>query len=162
MKQNTNQIVFANALFLLILIKCSPGPSPIEYGYDVCRYCQMIISDQRYGTELVTDKGKVYKFDSVECLAVEYLEENIKHQQIHSLWVTNFAEQGKFVLASQANYLRSLELRSPMGLGLTAFSQTISDDRYQKLDSGEWLEWEEVLAYVAAQWKDKLDKVNTE
>ncbi len=59
------------AIFLLLSLvtaSCGSNPEPINYGHDECEFCRMQISDNRYGAELVTDKGKVYKFDSIECL----------------------------------------------------------------------------------------------
>ena len=59
-----------NLLFLsLSLISCSVEPKPVPYGEANCTHCNMTISDNRYGAELVTDKGKVFYFDAVECLA---------------------------------------------------------------------------------------------
>ena len=51
---------------------CSKGHQPINYGEDECEFCKMMVMDKRYGAELVTDKGKIYFFDSIECLAVSY------------------------------------------------------------------------------------------
>lgn len=47
---------------------CTTGPEPIRYGQDNCHHCQMTLMDKRFGAEIVTDKGKVYKFDDLNCL----------------------------------------------------------------------------------------------
>ena len=44
---------------------CSLEPKPIEYGEDQCDACKMRISDSRFGAELVTTKGKIYKYDAM-------------------------------------------------------------------------------------------------
>ena len=62
-------------LLSLVLSSCQVSERPIDYGADECDYCKMIIMDQRYGSELVTEKGKVYTFDAAECL-IEYLQYN--------------------------------------------------------------------------------------
>jgi len=67
-----------NSLFFLILLTaiifgCSKNPQPISYGQDECEFCKMIVMDERYGAELVTGTGKIYFFDSIECL-VGYLD----------------------------------------------------------------------------------------
>jgi copper chaperone NosL len=68
---------------MLFTASCTVKPEPIQYGEDNCVLCQMTIMDHRYGTEVVTDKGKVYKFDSVECL-VEFIECGIPLCPFHS------------------------------------------------------------------------------
>ncbi len=67
MNKNKFSLIFFITLTLLIS-SCGSKPEPINYGHDECEFCRMQISDNRYGAELVTDKGKVYKFDSIECL----------------------------------------------------------------------------------------------
>ena len=62
---------------LLLFAACSPQPRPIEYGTDLCDFCRMTIVDKQHAAELVTDKGRVYKFDAIECM-VNYLEQNDK------------------------------------------------------------------------------------
>ncbi|MGB5288980.1 MAG: hypothetical protein WBN42_10875, partial [Ignavibacteriaceae bacterium] len=65
MIKNKFSMVFLLPL-LFLLASCGSKPEPINYGKDECEFCRMQISDNRYGAELVTDKGKVYKFDSIE------------------------------------------------------------------------------------------------
>ena len=53
---------------IITLVSCTVEEKPIIYGTDDCALCKMLIMDQRYGTEIVTTKGRVYKFDAIECL----------------------------------------------------------------------------------------------
>jgi copper chaperone NosL len=53
---------------MIMLIACNPERKPIQYGEDKCAFCRMSIVDQRFGGEIVTQKGKVYMFDAVECM----------------------------------------------------------------------------------------------
>ncbi len=64
-------------LLLFLIAGCSTEPEPIRFGEDKCAYCQMMIAEPNYGAELVTEKGRVYKFDAVECL-VNYQAEHPK------------------------------------------------------------------------------------
>ena len=109
-------------LLVALLAACRPkGPVPIEYGQDICAFCKMIIADPRYGAELITKKGKVYKFDSVECM-VAYMMYDVKPGDVAAAYVTDFAHPGKLIPAEEAYYLQSTGLRSPMSLGITAFA----------------------------------------
>lgn len=135
-----------------IFTACTPKPEPIEYGNDTCNYCRMLISDQRYGAELVTKKGKMYKYDSVECLAAEYLKETIPHAEIHSMWVADFNTPGKLINAREAIYFRSPQLHSPMGLNITALANRQMAENVKNMFPGEFLSWEEVLKIVDQEW----------
>jgi copper chaperone NosL len=107
----------------------------------------MTIMDERYATELVTTTGKVYFFDSVECLAAFVLE-GIEGREIHSLWVSNFGAPSNLISAQEAFFLRSPNLRSPMGLDLTAFGAPMLERDVLNSFGGDILDWEGVLEFV--------------
>jgi len=112
---------------LALLSACSaPKPAPIVVGEDLCAFCEMQVSDPRFPAQVVTKTGKAYKFDAVECMVAFLAEGRVPADQVHSLWVTAFDEPGKLIRAEEARYLRSPELRSPMGLNVAAF-RTLED-----------------------------------
>jgi len=105
------------AAALLLGACAAAGPRPIAYDRDVCAFCSMTVSDPRYGAELVTVKGKVLTFDSIECLASYYLA---NRAATRSVWVT---QSGRLVPAERTRFRRAApdaEGSSPMGLGLSA------------------------------------------
>ena len=57
-------------LATVLLAACQPSPKPIEYGSDMCDYCKMTIVDQQHAAELVTTKGKAFKFDAIESCSI--------------------------------------------------------------------------------------------
>lgn len=108
------------AAVLLLGACAAAGPRPIAYDRDVCAFCRMTVGDPRYGAELVTARGKVYTFDSIECLASYYLA---NRATARSLWVT---VAGRLVPAESARFRRAprgAEGGSPMGLGLSAAAE---------------------------------------
>ena len=107
-------------LVTILITSCSKQPQPINYGEDECEFCKMMVMDKRYGAELVTDKAKIYFFDSIECL-VGYLDnKKLNNNNYSSVWVGNYANPGNLIDASKAIYLKNDELRSPMGLNVLA------------------------------------------
>lgn len=146
--KNIDERLKAGLLFLLLLASgltsCQPEPQPIQYGFDGCEHCKMTISDARYGTELVTDKGKVYKFDSIECMAA-YLNEQEQKDAVAYTLVTDFEEPEKLMAVESAVILQSEGLPSPMGMFLTAFENTETAKQYQQERGGTFLSWEETL-----------------
>ncbi len=126
---------------------CAPsGPVPVRIGEDDCSHCLMTVADARYATELITRTGKVHTFDSVECLAAFFLEQEA--DEVASLWVTDFHAPSRMVRAEDAFFLRSKDLKSPMGMDLTAFGDGIEPEAVLNAFMGEVLDWSGVLDVI--------------
>ena len=136
------------ATLLLALGACAaPGPRPIAYDSDGCSYCRMTISDRRYGAELVTAKGRVHTFDSIECLVSFYLQSR-EGGEAASVWVSDYSRPGTLVAAERAVFVRGGSGHSPMGLGLAAFGEAADTAAIRAEFGGGTLRWTEVLALV--------------
>lgn len=147
MKQNNIYLFFS--LFVL-LIGCGKEPKPISYGEDECEFCKMLVMDKRYGSEMVTDKGKIYFFDSIECL-VGYIDNmKMSKDDYHSLWVSNYANPGNIIDAENAIYLKNDSLRSPMGLNVLAAEKESEIDPIIMQYGGSKLKFDELFSLVKA------------
>ncbi len=135
-------------LCLLILNACKIGPSPINYGSDICQFCSMTIIDKQHGSELVTQKGKVYKFDSVECL-LNY-SKNIDQAEVAMFLFNHFDQPGELISSENASFLISEGIPSPMGAYLTAFDSRESATEAMKRYGGSLFYWDELQEY----WKN--------
>ena len=63
-------------LGLLTLLSCTHQKlEPIKLNIDKCNNCGMTISDIKFAAELVTNKGRSYKFDDIACM-MKYIYEN--------------------------------------------------------------------------------------
>lgn len=144
------KIFFAGFLFLasMLIISCSSEPEPINYGHDECEFCRMQITDSKYGAEIVTGKGKIYKFDSVECLVEFALVKNLIGDKSNSLLVTDFSIPETFIDATNALYLKNDNFRSPMGLNVMAFGIEDSLHNFKKENGGRNISWVEVIELV--------------
>lgn len=133
------------ALLMFFLAGCSVKPRPVQYGTDQCALCDMTIMDARYGAELVTAKGKVYTFDSIECL-VDYLRRKLPAgEQAKYLLVTPYTRPGTLTDATHADYLHSRGLPSPMGMYLTAFDDDHEVCTHHREHGGLIFTWDELL-----------------
>ena len=133
------------ALVIVFCASCSVAPEPIHYGEDNCVHCAMTIIDRRYGTEIVTKKGKVYKFDSVECL-VEFLKEDkVSHEDLKLVMVTPFNHPGELADATTSQFLHCKGLPSPMGKYLTAFNDKVEALQFREENGGVLFCWEDLL-----------------
>lgn len=133
------------ALCMLIgFSSCSTGPEPIKIGSDQCYTCKMTISDARFGAEIVTTKGKVYKFDDTHCL-VSYLNtKDLETKEIKNIFFTDYSGTHQFINAEKARLLKSAELRSPMGGNVAAFDNNDSLQLYKKRFPGTAVNWQEL------------------
>ena len=108
-------------LTVLALSACSPEFEPIEYGSDGCAHCRMTIVDQRFAAELLTSKGKVFKFDDVTCMKQYMIEQELAPEGLQ-LFVCDYAGPGQPVLdARTAYYLQGEAFKSPMSGNNAAF-----------------------------------------
>lgn len=133
--------------FILLLAACSSGPKPIEYGKDACDFCRMTIMDPKFGGEFVTKKGKVYKFDAVECMANYYHDHEAETKNLTTILVANYADLGKMLNANQAVFMQNDKIKSTMGAYLAAFPDEASA-RQSFPDDGKLMGWEELLKVV--------------
>ena len=137
-----------NLFLLYSMSSCGGKPEPINYNNDECEFCRMQISDNRYGAELVTDKGKVYKFDSIECLIEFAMVKNFIGDANQKFLVTDFATLEIFIDATNAFYVQNDNFRSPMGLNVSAFESEISRQKFVAESGGSLLNWVDVIELV--------------
>ena len=139
------------AIFLLssfFVVGCGSNPEPINYGHDECDFCRMLITDNRYGAELITDKGKVFKFDEAGCMIEYAIVKNFIGDESQKFLVTDFAAPESFINAPNAFYVKNDNFRSPMGLNLSAFDSEISRQKFVSESGGSLLNWVDVIEIV--------------
>lgn len=129
----------------LSLSACNQGPEPISYGKDACAHCKMSIMDDKFAAEIITAKGKIYKFDAIECMT-DFIQEN---QEINvpeaSFLAMNMVQPGNFIDAKKAYFLKDKAFKSPMGGNLAAFElKQLAENNRQNPD-WEIFSWDELL-----------------
>ncbi len=104
----------------IIFISCSNTEAkPIKLNKDKCDFCEMTISNGRLGVEIITQKGRAYKFDDLNCLK-GYKRENNK-TSIASYFINDYAQSNILINATKAFYVSSDNIKSPMGGNTAAF-----------------------------------------
>lgn len=130
-------------IFMILLLgACSTSPVPIEYGKDGCHYCKMTIVEKKFGAEIVTSKGKVFKFDALECL-VNHSKQNPRGDGDH-YYVIDYLS-GDWALVEEAIYLRSKNIPSPMGQYITSLAAKDSADNLAEKNGGVIQSWNELI-----------------
>lgn len=136
-------------LSTMLLFACTSGPQPIRYGEDACNYCKMTIVDQQHSAEAVTLKGKVYKFDAIECL-VHYVTP-LEESTFSHLLVADFDKPGTLIDAKTSSYLISPNLPSPMGAFLNAFDDANRSASVQREMSGDLHSWQSLKTAITTK-----------
>jgi copper chaperone NosL len=147
-KKNINKIsmpAFMAFSFLITVTSCNAGPEALKVGIDNCHFCKMTISDIRFGSEIVTKKGKIYKFDDAHCMLDFLKTKDIKSSEIKNIYITNYSGSHRLMDVNNALLLKAEELRSPMGGNLAAFDNKDSQLAVQKKISGTVLLWNELI-----------------
>ena len=147
-----SRIHLAMAVLSLCIMACEPQVRPIDYGQDACDYCRMSIVEDHYGSELLTTKGKAYKFDSIECLAAFVLKERVPPKLVYGLYFTDVEQAGILVAREGLHFVQAKKLKSPMGLNLSAYASAETAASVAELYFGSVMSWGEVLQFVESAW----------
>ena len=132
-------------VLLLATISCKVKPEKIVYGKDACYYCKMNIVDKTHAAQLVTKKGKQYKYDAIECLLNDL---NTKDRTtIEFFLVTDYNTPKKLIDARAATYIISDGIQSPMGAGLASFEERNIALNFANENDGKIFRWQEIQQY---------------
>ncbi len=135
-------------LIISLFYGCKVEPELLVFGKDACYTCKMTLMDPKFGAEIVTKKGKIYKFDDVNCLlefhsSGEEPEENMAYRL-----VIDFANPETFIDATNSYYVKSDSIRSPMASGIAAFGNEKDFNRIRKKYNGILMSWGEIVTQL--------------
>lgn len=103
----------------------------------------MTIVDQRFSAEAVTAKGRVYKFDAIECLA-HYVTAH-GDMKFKTLLVADYLHPDQWVEAQDGHFLVSKAVPSPMGAFLSAYKDEATAGQMREEKGGNPITWPEIL-----------------
>ncbi|MFT4176904.1 MAG: nitrous oxide reductase accessory protein NosL [Luteolibacter sp.] len=139
---------FAITFLSLGLSACKPAPLALTHGKDTCDECKMLLVDPRYGSAFVTAKGKIFKFDDVNCLT-KYIRENADTPG--TAHVIDSTGTNHLLPVTHALFLKHEKLRTPMNSTIAAFPD---EPAARAADSelgggGKILSWEQASKNVS-------------
>jgi copper chaperone NosL len=120
-----------------------PAPPVIHYGEDICEFCGMIISDERYAAGYLTQDGEERIFDDIGGMFAAYLQ---KQEEATAFFVHDY-EDTTWIRAETAHYVFSEELPTPMRHGLAACATPARAQALAAEFSGSVLTFDEVMAH---------------
>ena len=144
--------LWSKSVFVLLLtfmgitnFACSTEPEEINFGVDQCSLCRMNISEHRFGAEIVTKKGKIFKYDAAECMLNALSLGNINYNDAAGFYVIDASNPKQLIDGVTSSYLISEKLPSPMGANLSAYSKKNDAEANQKQHGGELKTWDDLL-----------------
>ena len=140
-----SKVLTSIILFISIYLfsGCSAGgPEAIKLNKDNCSFCKMTIVDGKFGSELITSKGRVYKFDDITCL-FSFKNENAS-MVIKDVYVCDYELNNILIPAKSANYIKSKDIRSPMQGNIAAFGDNEKAVKAGKKYNTQVVTWDEL------------------
>lgn len=129
---------------ICVLNSCNSNePKPIKLNSDSCDNCKMTISYGKFGAELITEKGRHYKFDDISCM-VKFAKSGTT-VPAKAFFVNDYLQDNTLIPAEKAFYLKDGTLSSPMRGNTAAFSTKPDADQYQTKLSATPSSWDEIF-----------------
>lgn len=131
-------------LFFSVMQACTvEGPQPIKLNSESCAFCKMTIADGRFGAEVLTAKGRYYKFDDISCMAhyVNYYSTvNYRAYYVHDYLGNNM-----LMPVNESYFLSGGKIMSPMQGNVAAFrNESIANEYAEKLNATP-ITWDDIL-----------------
>lgn len=132
------------------IVSCFGGePEKIYFGKDSCQHCKMILTDKRFGAEIVSKKGKTYKFDAIECMQDFEKENKDTLGTDYRKYIVNSVQKDNLVPIEKVFIYEDPQLRSPMGKGyLTADSESELLKLVGEGNKSKIMKWSDLLIKI--------------
>ncbi|WP_136668815.1 nitrous oxide reductase accessory protein NosL [Flavobacterium sp. H122] len=130
-------------LVSVFLWSCHPsGPKSLKLNTDSCDFCKMSISSGKHGAEVVTQKGRVYKFDDIGCM-MQYVKEN-NETEFKEFYVGDFSKTNELIRAEQSVFLQGGTIQSPMNSKIIAFSTMEEAKKHNNSLKARVVSWNDI------------------
>lgn len=132
-------------LVMSMVTSCNTQPEPFAIGKDLCEDCKMTIMEPQFGAEIITNKGRIFKFDDLHCV-VNYINKGkIVQSDIKQTVAVDYNNASQFVDVSEAMFVTSEQLKSPMNSNTAAFATKEAADKTAAQTGGTVKDWNAVL-----------------
>jgi copper chaperone NosL len=133
------------SLAIVALHSCSVKPAPFQYGKDLCDDCKMTVMDPKFGGEILTKKGRVFKFDDAHCLSHYIKSGNLKPEDIAQTVFVDYNNKQNFLDVKSSYFVVSPQLKSPMNSNAAAFASKEKAVAKAAATAGQVKTWDEVF-----------------
>jgi copper chaperone NosL len=144
-KRNSKSAITVILLSFFCISACNNSqPQPIKINKDKCDYCEMTISDGRFGAEVITKKGRIYKFDDMSCL-IRYKKEN-NAVELSGHYIHDYSKSNTLIDATKAIYVEHKSYKSPMNGNIAAFQNKADAEKQAEKLGVKTKTWNDLLS----------------
>jgi copper chaperone NosL len=136
------------AALVLFVSSCTTKPEAFALGKDMCDDCKMTIMNPKFGGEIITKKGRTYKFDDAHCVVNFIKAGNVKEADIAQTVFINYQQENTFLDAKTAQFVVSEQLKSPMNSNAAAFASKQAAEQTAKETAGTVKSWNDLYQYL--------------
>lgn len=140
-KKHVQQATAVTAVLMLLSSCGSNGPEPINLNKDNCDNCKMSIAEPQFACELLTSKGRTYKFDDVSCM-IQFMKDNTDKADKALFYVSNYISKNELLPVEKITFVKADGIKGPMGGDFAAFAIKDSAIAYSEKLAGEIIGWE--------------------
>ena len=131
-------------LILFITFSCTKKEAdPINLNSDGCEFCKMKIADGKFGAELITSKGRIYKFDDIFCM-IKYHKDNT-NVLIQSFYIHDYNQDNALIPAETAFYIKGGDINSPMHGNIIAVKTKEEAQILAQKFNANPISWQEII-----------------
>lgn len=116
------------------------GPRDIDTAADACSRCRMSIDRLDHAGELITADGRVQKYDSLGCLALDHRDAISSGRRPAGAWVIDHATH-RWIRAGDAYYALAGMPTDHMGYGIAASASREAAVALAGGDAGKVVGW---------------------
>ena len=106
--------------------RSDPPPAVLDTAHEPCRFCRMVISDQRFASQIVAPYEEPLFFDDLSCLG-NFLKQTPQLPSGALVYVADHRTRA-WVRAERAVYTRVDTLSAPMGSHIVTHGSMASRD----------------------------------
>lgn len=132
---------------IFILSACSEDyePRKINKETDICKICNMAISDEEYAGQIIFKNGDYEVFDDLGCL-IEYMKD-ADQSEIGKAYIKD-ASDNKWIEVENAIYVYSKDYWTPMNYGVVAFGTKKAAEKWISSNgAGKYLTFDDLFTF---------------
>lgn len=135
-------------LLLFVLTGCSQQsyePREISPTTDICKVCNMSISQMDYAAQIVFKNGDHNVYDDLGCLMADIIEKG--DEEIGAAYIKD-AKSHQWINVKEATYVYASDIWTPMNYGVVAFASDEEADNYvQEFETAKQLTYKDLLTF---------------
>ncbi|MEH6889357.1 nitrous oxide reductase accessory protein NosL [Bacillus sp. JJ864] len=142
------------AALLLTVVGCGKKevkPVAIDEKNDKCANCNMLVTNDQFGTEVILENGKSLKFDDLGCM-YKWMNKN-KNEKLQAKFVRDYNTK-EWVEVEKATYVYDKEIKTPMAYNVISFKDKKDADSFVSKNKGEVLVAKDLEKH---EWNKNMD-----